>query len=52
MIDAVRRRSGSGLRTVSLLKASRSLLPGHGQVQPFLRTDEVIVVVLGRIRKW
>ena len=47
MIDAVRRRSG--LRTLSLVKVSRSLLPGHGQVQPFLGSDEVIVGVLAQV---
>ena len=39
----------AGLRTVSLLKASRSLLPCHGQVQPVLRSDEVIVGVLAQV---
>ena len=49
LIDTVRSRSVAGLRTVSLLKASRSLLPGHRQVQPFLRRDEVIVDVLAQV---
>jgi len=31
-----------------LLQAPGSL-PGHGQVQPFLRTDEVIMVVLAEV---
>ena len=38
-----------GLRTVSLLKARRGLLPCHGQVQPFLRSYEVIVDVLAQV---
>jgi hypothetical protein len=37
------------LRTVVLLKASGSLLPGHGQIQPFLWSDEVIVDVLAQV---
>jgi hypothetical protein len=39
----------SGPRTVSLRKTTGGLLSGHGQVQAFLGSDEVIVDVLAQI---
>jgi len=49
LIETVHGHGVCGPRTVSLRKAIGDLLPGHSQVQPFLRGDEVIVDVLAQI---